>query len=84
MWPSCLKNRNTKVKNPKFQYRRLGTDSIEILCDGRYARALRGKEAVKFLLKAESLTGEELQKLMARATGQFKFGNERQGKKKTR
>jgi hypothetical protein len=50
---------------------------VLIYARGRLVRTLRGKEASKFLFKADSLESRELQVLIARTTGQFKFGNER-------
>lgn len=48
-----------------------------IHADGRLARTLKGKEAIRFLDRVERASDEEAQRLMAAATGQFKFGNER-------
>ncbi|MDQ3386709.1 MAG: hypothetical protein M3475_03775 [Actinomycetota bacterium] len=44
---------------------------------GRAVTTLRGKEATKFTRRVEALEGREEQLLMARATGNFKWGNER-------
>jgi len=50
---------------------------VMIYSGGRLAKTLKGGEATKFLSKAEVAAGRELQLLMAKVTGQFKFGNER-------
>ena len=46
----------------------------------RVVTTLKGKEARKFLMNARSLDEGGQQLLMAKTTGQFKFGNERTGK----
>ena len=60
-----------------FSFQALGGDRVRIDCEGRPAKTLRGSEAVKFLNRVERLPTLEAQRLMAKVTGQFKFGNER-------
>ncbi|MDP5071431.1 MAG: hypothetical protein NWQ45_11080 [Congregibacter sp.] len=50
---------------------------VMIYAHNRLAKTLKGNEAARFTLKAESLVERDLQMLMAKITGQFKFGNER-------
>jgi hypothetical protein len=45
---------------------------------------LRGKAAEKFAARASAADAAAAQQLMARATGNFKRGNERQGKQQAR
>ena len=45
--------------------------------NNRHVVTLAGKAAQKFLQRAEGLSGEPLQLLMAKATRNFKRGNER-------
>ena len=66
-----------RLDEAPFSYRVLKDDRVQIHCEGRPARALKGKEAVRFLDRLEGLSPREGQRLMARVTGQFKFGNER-------
>ena len=53
-------------------------DDVEILHRGRIACTLRGNEAADFVLKAPEQSSPEAQQLMARLTGNYKHGNERQ------
>lgn len=52
---------------------------VHIYCKGKLAKTLKGKEASKFSNRIDSANARDAQLLMARVTGQFKFGNERQG-----
>ncbi len=66
------------MESPKrFSWQSTQNDRVMIFADGKVAKTLRGKEAIKFLNKVERASEEEAQRLMAAATGQFKFGNER-------
>ncbi|NOX50903.1 MAG: hypothetical protein GXP16_10275 [Gammaproteobacteria bacterium] len=67
-----------------FGYRLHKDGSVQILRHQRLAITLRGVAADKFVVKIEKLDAQQRQLLMARATGQFKFGNERLGKEKGR
>ena len=65
----------------RFTYSESKGEKVMILSNGKLAKTLTGKEAVKFLSKIDQLASEEqAQLLMAKITGQFKFGNERLGK----
>ena len=55
-----------------------------IYADGRVAKTLKGREAARFLSKAEGATEADLQLLMARVTREFKFGNEHRSSSKSR
>jgi hypothetical protein len=60
-----------------FSYERRGGE-VAIFHHGRRAATLRGEAASKFLRKLES---GDPQQLMARATGNYKRGNERSGRR---
>jgi hypothetical protein len=60
-----------------FSYRATKDDVVFIAWRGRGATTLRGQPARRFLAEAERLDEEGSQLLMARATGNFKRGNER-------
>ncbi len=60
-----------------FSYERRGSE-VAIFHHGRCAATLRGEAARKFLRKVES---GDPQQLMARATGNYKRGNERSGRR---
>ncbi len=59
-----------------FSYRATSGGSVRILRDGREIATLRSKAASKFLAKAEGASPDEVQLLCAKATGNYKRGNE--------
>jgi hypothetical protein len=63
-----------------FRYEKEG-GSVAIYHHGRRATVLRGRAAERFLTAVES---GDPQQLMARATGNYKRGNERAGKRSHR
>ena len=58
----------------KFHFQATKDGRVLISADGRVVKTLRGKEALKFLDQVER---GDPQLVMAKATGQFKFGNEK-------
>ena len=69
---------NTEQEDLGFTYRRLRNGEVEILHLGRRASTLRGQDALEFLSEVESSSTSEMQQLMARITGNYKHGNERE------
>jgi hypothetical protein len=65
------------VDDDAFGYHERKDVTVVISYYGRAVTTLRGKEARKFTRRVEALEGREEQLLMARATGNFKRGNER-------
>ena len=61
----------------QFSYETHKGDKVTIYFHGRPVTQLKGKAAVSFQAKAERADADALQHLMARATGNFKRGNER-------
>ncbi len=57
-----------------FSYQASKDDTVRIAWNGRVVTTLRGREAARFL--DEAARGDE-QLVMAKATGNFKRGNER-------
>ena len=62
-----------------FSYQE-SADKVHISRDGRYITTLTGKAASSFVIQASSMSEEEQQRLMAKKTGNYKRGNERQAK----
>ncbi|MFF8410299.1 hypothetical protein [Streptomyces omiyaensis] len=60
-----------------FAYEERKDGSVVLTHHGRAAGVLRGARAAKFLAEAES---GDLQLVMARWTGAYRFGNERQAR----
>ncbi len=69
--------RGLLLKEQPFSYRARKDGSVEILWKGRRATALSGKLAERFLEQAPAEDEHGKQLLMAKATGNFKRGNER-------
>lgn len=61
-----------------FGYRIRKSGEVEIVHRGRVASTLRGADADDFLAEVEGGDEASAQQLMARITGNYKRGNERQ------
>ncbi|MEO8103185.1 MAG: hypothetical protein ABI790_11695 [Betaproteobacteria bacterium] len=59
-----------------FHMRRTG--EVQLLRRGKIAGTLRGSAAAEFLVEMQSCADSEAQQIMARLTGNYKHGNERQ------
>ncbi len=60
-----------------FSYYSTKDGRVHIQSQGKTVTSLKGKPAERFLDRVEQADAAAQQQLMARATGQFKFGNER-------
>ena len=60
-----------------FSYRALKDGKVFIYWHDQHVTTLAGKTAQKFLGKIDGLEGKAAQLVMAKATGNFKHGNER-------
>lgn len=63
-----------------FSYETHKNGSVHIAYLGKTVSTLKGKNASRFLSKIESCDDSSAQLLMAKATGNFKRGNERGNK----
>lgn len=61
-----------------FTHRQRKNGDVELLHHGRLAATLRGAEAQDFLAELDGADAASAQQLMARLTGNYKRGNERQ------
>ena len=61
-----------------FSYRITKQGDVTIDHHGRHAATLRGRAAERFLSRVQDASEEESQLAMAKATGNYKRGNERQ------
>ncbi len=68
-----------------FAYQLTKSGSILINYEGKQVVMLKGKDAERLSAKLASATGdtEQVQMLLAKATGNFKRGNEKNGKKRS-
>jgi hypothetical protein len=69
--------RGVLLKEQPFTFRQRGDGSVAIFWKRRRVTVLTGKLAENFLAAAPECTGQELQLLMAKASGNFKRGNEK-------
>ena len=75
---------NDPLADQPFEWTATAAGSLRIFHRGRLAKVLDGREALRLQLKLEGASDQQVQQLLARATGHFKFGNERQGKQRRR
>ena len=68
------------MNNGTFTYQVTKSGKVFLFWDGKRIKILDGNAAQKFLAKIDGLDEEESQLVMAKETGNFKRGNERQGK----
>ena len=64
-----------------FSYRTTNDNKVFISYCGNVVTILNGKKAEKFIVEIGIAEGKEVQLIMAKATGNFKRGNERRFKK---
>jgi hypothetical protein len=64
-----------------FTYRVRKNGEVEIFHRGRLASTLRGRDAEDFKQEAADERSAEAQQLMAKVTGNYKHGNERNASK---
>ncbi len=69
--------RGLLLKEQPFSYRARKDGTVEISYKRRPVTTLAGKLAENLVAAAEESSSDELQLLMAKATGNFKRGNER-------
>ncbi len=61
-----------------FSYRSHKDGTVRVAYRGKVVTTLAGKDAVRFLARVDGAGAEQAQLAMAKATGNFKRGNERQ------
>jgi hypothetical protein len=67
-----------------FSFRERKSGEVHVLHHGARAATLRGERAQRFLVDVERTDAAGAQHLMARATGNYKRGNERQAASRPR
>jgi hypothetical protein len=72
----------SRLLKEKFSYRERKDGTVAVYWRRIPATTLGGKLAENFLAAAAEAGEDELQLLMAKATGNFKRGNERPGKER--
>ncbi len=70
-------DKRNKLDKEVFTYRAGKDGKVFLSWKGKEIKILKGSEAAKFLSKIDGLDHKEAQLVMAKATGNFKHGNER-------
>ena len=70
-------DRRNRLNEEIFSFREAKDGRVLLYWHKKHVKTLVGTEAQKFLKRIEGLEGKEAQLLMAKATGNFKHGNER-------
>ncbi len=63
-----------------FSFRAVKDGAVRIAFRGKVVTTLAGKDASRFLSRIDGADAAQAQLLMAKATGNFKHGNERRAK----
>ena len=66
-----------ELQDGRFEYRAQKGGRVVLSWYGRAVTTLAGRDAERFLARVAGLDDHEAQLLMARATGNFRRGNER-------
>ena len=68
-----------ELQDGRFEYRAQKDGRVVVSWYGRAVTTLAGQDAKRFLGRVAGLSDHDAQLLMARATGDFRRGNERRG-----
>jgi hypothetical protein len=68
------------IADKPFSYRETAGGDVQIAYKGKTVTTLRGREAAKFMARADAGDERDTQLAMARLTGHFKRGTERSSK----
>ncbi len=72
-----------KLEDEVFSYRITKDKKVFIAWHGKQVTILKGNKAEDFIADIADAEGKEAQLIMARATGNFKHGNEKMNKNRT-
>ncbi len=76
----CSDNKSNDIEDSQFDYEVTKANKVLIYWHNKLVTILAGTHAQKFLRQINGLDQEKTQLIMARFTGNFKRGNEREGK----
>ena len=76
------KSNLNSLENSPFSFRQYKNGNVSIFWESREVTVLKSEKARKFVSQAAIANEFEAQMLMAKITGNFKRGNEREGKSK--
>ena len=69
--------REDSLAHAPFSYRHVKGERVMLFYEGRHIETLTGRSAMRFLERIAQATPQQAQLLMAKATKNFKRGNER-------
>ncbi|MEM9953189.1 MAG: hypothetical protein AAF846_16410 [Chloroflexota bacterium] len=69
-----------KLDDEPFDYQITKDNRVLLYYHNKHIKTLSGKQAKKFIAEIDTLDWHDAQLLMAKVTGNFKRGNERDGK----
>lgn len=74
-------DKHNRLDEEPFSYSVSKDNKVFIYWHGKQVTILKGKESDKFLARIENADKKEAQLIMAKVTGNFKHGNEKNNKK---
>lgn len=72
-------DKRNRLDDEVFTFSETKEGRVMLYWQNKHIKTLAGPEAQKFLKRMAGLEGKEAQLVMAKATGNFKHGNERSG-----
>ncbi len=69
--------KNDSLAHEPFSYQETKDGQVQIFYSGRLVKTIKGKESGQFLFKITRTRERDSQLIMAKITGKFKFGNEK-------
>jgi len=78
--PMSAIDKRGKLEDDVFSYQAAKDGRVMLSWLGKHIKTLAGKDAEKFLARIDGLDGAEAQLVLAKATGNFKRGNEKNGR----
>ncbi|MEO6588488.1 MAG: hypothetical protein ABIP06_04085 [Pyrinomonadaceae bacterium] len=76
------KDKKSSLEDAPFEYRKYKNGNVSVYWRNKEVTILKGEKAEEFLAAVENADEPEAQLAMAKITGHFKHGNERDGKTK--
>lgn len=74
-------DKRQKLEEEPFDFQITKDGRVLVYWNGKLIKTIAGKQAEKFIAAADTLDDYEIQMALAKLTGNFKHGNERESKK---
>jgi len=78
----CPTDQRHRLEAEVFSYQVTKDQRVRLFFEGKEIKTLAGNEAMKFMAKISGVNDIEAQLILAKATGNFKHGNEKNNKQK--